>query len=151
MSEAVALSGTDTLIINDIVQSGLADGDFAVFDFPDDIAQIKVAKDGNMLVALSQKGNLADVTFRYIRGTTDDKTFNALVASFQANPSGFTLMQGEFIKKIGAGDGSNISDNYVFSSGVPSKLQPVKGNADGEPDQGVSVYKMKCKCARIIT
>jgi hypothetical protein len=150
--DQVALCGTDTIIINNIVQSGLGDADAGLLEFPNDVANIKKGKEGNMIAALNQLGTLGELTLRYLRGTADDKTMNSIVANFISNPSGFVMMTGEFIKKVGDGTGKVISDNYIASSGVPMRLPNVKSNAEGDPDQGIAVYKIKFgKVARIIT
>lgn len=150
--DSVALCGTDTLIFNQTVQGGLADGDFANVEYPDDIATMKIGKDGNVIAALNQAGRRAEVTVRYVRGSREDKAMNSLCTQWVTNPAAFTMLTGEYVKKVGDGTSKVASDNTVFSSGVPSRLPGVKGNAEGDADQGVAVYKIKFgRALRIIT
>ena len=148
----VALSGTDTVIQDGIVQSGLADGDAVLVEFKEDLAKVKIGKEGNASIALNQMGRMIEVTYRYIRGSTDDKAMNSRVQQFISNTAGFVLGTAEYIKKVGDGTGNAASDTIVASSGVPSRQPNWKSNPEGDPEQGISVYKWTfAKAVRIIT
>lgn len=140
---AVAMSGNDTLILNNRVFADFADGDFATLEFPNEIAAVKTGKNGNSIYALNATGKQAGFKVRLIRGSADDKFLNNLLSQQQANFAGFPLMTGEMTKKVGDGKGNITSDTYITSGGVFVKLVPAKSNAEGDTEQSVVVYEMK--------
>ncbi len=148
----VALSGQDTLVINNRILSDLADGDVAVLEYPNNIADVKTGKNGNSIYALNETGKNAELTLRLIRGSADDKFLNALLVAQEQNFAGTVLMIGEFIKKIGDGTGQIKSDTYLVSGGIFIKRVAAKSNVEGDVGQSVSEYKLKFSNApRIIT
>ena len=139
----VALSGNDSIIINNRVLSDLADGDVAVLDYPNNIAEVKTGKNGNSIYGLNETGKNAELTLRVIRGSSDDKYLNQLLVSQQQNFAGTVLMIGEFIKRLGDGAGKIASDTYIVSGGVFTKQVSAKSNVDGDTGQSVCEYKIK--------
>jgi hypothetical protein len=139
----VALSGADTITINNRILADLADGDIAVLTFPNEIAQVKTGKNGNSIYGLNESGKQSELVLRLIRGSADDKFMNGLLVNQQANFAGFVLMIGELVKKIGKGDGTLSSDIYILSGGVFTKQVEAKVNVEGDTDQSVSVYTIK--------
>lgn len=140
---AVAMSGSDTITINNRNITDLADGDCVELTFPNEIAQVKTGKNGNSIYALNEQGKQAEVKLRLIRGSADDKFMNNLLAQQQANFAGFVLMLGQFIKKVGDGSGNITSDIYILSGGVFSKQVEGKDNVEGDVAQSVSMYSLK--------
>jgi hypothetical protein len=139
----VALSGSDTIIINARIISDLADGDVAVLDYPNNIAEVKTGKNGNSIYGLNETGKNAELTLRVIRGSADDKFLNSLLVAQEQNFAGTVLMIGEFIKKLGDGAGNIASDTYITSGGVFIKRVGAKSNVEGDTSQSVSEYKIK--------
>lgn len=139
----LALSGNDTVIINNRPLADFADGDIATLSFPNDIMNVKTGKNGNSIYGLNESGRQADFKLRVIRGSSDDKFLNGLLAQQQNNPAGFPLMIGQFIKKIGDGRGNITNDTYITSGGVFSKQVEAKSNTDGDTAQSVAEYTMK--------
>lgn len=140
---AVALSGNDTISINNTILTDLADGNCVELTFPSDIAALKVGKNGNTVYALNETGKAADVKIRVVRGGASDQFLNGLLAAQQANFAGFTLMIGSFVKKIGTGSGVITSDTYPLSGGVFSKQVEGSNNVEGDVNASVAVYMMK--------
>jgi len=138
----VTLTGNDTILLNRRVISDLADADAATLGFPNEIASIKTGKNGNSIFALNESGKQCKVVLRVIRGSADDKYFNALLAQQQANFVATVLLSGEFIKKIGDGKGNVIKDTYIMSGGVFTKQVDAKSNAEGDVEQGISIYNI---------
>lgn len=148
----VAMSGSDTININNRVFADLADGDCVTLDFPNDIAQVKTGKNGNSIYGLNETGRQCELKIRLIRGSADDKFMNGLLAQQQANFAGFVLMIGQFIKKLGNGAGNIASDTYIVSGGVFTKQVEAKMNVEGDTAQSVSEYSLKFSNApRVIT
>lgn len=140
---AVALSGNDTVTINNYVFADFADGNVAELTFPHDIANVKTGKNGNSIYGLNESGKQADFKLRVLRASDDDKFLNNLLVQQQANFAGFPLMIGQFIKKVGDGQGNIASDIYNVSGGVFVKQVEGKSNVEGETEQSVSIYTLR--------
>lgn len=148
----IALSGQDAVVLNGRVFSDLADGNCVELRFPTDIMQVKTGKNGNSIYALNESGKQCEVDLRVVRGSADDKFLLNLLSNQQANPPGFPLMQGEFVKLIGDGKGNISNDTYVISGGVFVKIPEAKSNVEGDTEQSVVIYRMKFSNApRVIT
>lgn len=148
---SIASSGNDSLTINNYIFQGLADGNVVELNFPNDIAAVKIGKNGNALFALNQSGIMADMTMRVIRGSADDQFLLGLQTNQQNNFSGTILMQGSFVKSMGDGSGNLTSDTYVLGAGVFSKLTEAKSNVEGDTEQSVAIYHLKfAQAARVI-
>ncbi len=151
MSKA-SLTGADTIIINDRVITDLSDMDCVTLDFQMEIATLKTGKNGNVIYALNETGRECMVVIRVLRGSEDDKFFNALQSSQIANFSSFTLMTGEFIKKVGDGKGNVTSDTFIMSGGIFTKRTGGKSNVEGDTEQSVCMYEMKfANAPRVMT
>ena len=149
---AVALSGNDTLSINNYVFADFADGNIAELTFPNPIANLKTGKNGNSIYGLNETGKQAAFKVRVIRGSADDKFLNGLLSQQQADFSSFALMIGQFIKKLGDGQGNVKSDTYIVSGGIFTKQVEAKTNTDGETEQSVAIYEiMFSNAPRVIT
>jgi hypothetical protein len=149
---SIALSGNDTISINNVVLVGLADGNCVEMTFPNDIANVKTGKNGNSIYGLNESGKQCEVKLRVVRGSGDDKFLNNLLAQQQANFAGTVLMIGQFIKKIGDGSGNITSDTYIMSGGVFTKIPEAKSNVEGETEQSISMYTLKFSNApRVLT
>ena len=88
--------GSDSRVLNDY-----ADGDVVTLEFPNDIIGMKQGKNGNTLYAINQTGRECGVTLRLVRGSLDDAYFNDLYESMKADITTFTLMNAQFVKKVG--------------------------------------------------
>lgn len=148
----VALSGNDTIVINGRVINGLADGNCIELTFPNDIANVKTGKNGNSIYGLNESGKQCEVKLRIIRGSSDDKFLNNLLAQQQLNFAGTVLMIGEFIKKVGDSLGNVTSDTYIMSGGVFTKIPEAKSNVEGETEQSIAMYTLRFSNApRVLT
>lgn len=139
----VAMSGDDTISFNNRVLTDLADGMVVELTYDNDIATVKTGKNGNSIYGLNETGKQATVKVRVIRGSSDDKYMNGLLALQGQNFAGFPLMIGQFIKKLGDGQGNITSDIYVLSGGVFTKFVEGKSNVEGDTEQSVSIYTIK--------
>lgn len=138
----VALSGNDTVSINNTILTDLADGDAVTLDLPNDIMTAKIGKNSNAIFGQNQQGLLTEVKLRVIRGSADDKFLNTLLTQQFASPQTSILLLGEFVKLIGDGAGNVANDTYVLGAGVFKKFIPAKTNVDGDTAQSVSEYTM---------
>lgn len=138
----ISLTGSDSLSINNRILADFADADIAALTFPNDIAAVKTGKNGNSIYALNETGRQCVLTLRLIRGSSDDKFLNGLMAQQKNNFAGFVLMTGEFVKKAGDGQGSITSDVYLLSGGIFQKQVEAKSNSEGDTEQSVSIYTL---------
>lgn len=149
---SVALSGSDTINLNNQVLTDLADGNCVELTFPNDIANVKTGKNGNSIYGLNESGKQCEVKVRVLRGSADDKFLNNLLAQQQNNFAGTVLLIGQFIKKIGDGQGNITSDTYIMSGGVFTKQIEGKTNVEGETEQSIAIYTIKFSNApRVLT
>lgn len=148
----VSLTGSDTIVINSKVISDLADGDCVNMEFPNEMATLKTGKNGNVIYSLNETGQEATVVMRLIRGSSDDRFMNNLMAIQKQNFAGFVLLTGEFIKKIGDGEGNVRNDTYILSGGIFTKEIAAKNNTEGDVEQSISLYELKfSKAPRVIS
>lgn len=148
----IALSGSDTIVLNNNPLADLADGNCVELTFPNDIANVKTGKNGNSIYGLNESGKQCEVKLRVVRGSNDDKFLNNLLAQQQNNFDQTVLMIGQFVKKIGDGQGNVTSDTYIMSGGVFTKQVEAKTNVEGETEQSVAIYTMKFSNApRVLT
>lgn len=138
------LSGDDVISINDRIFTDLADGDFAMLSFENEVATVTTGKNGNSIYSLNTTGRQGLLTLRLLRASADDKYLNNLYNQQQkANFGGFVLMTGEFIKKVGDGQGNISNDTYILSGGIFKKEVDVKSNVEGDTEQSVSIYEIE--------
>lgn len=140
---AVALSGNDTINLNGTVLSDLADGNCVELTFPNELANVKIGKNGNAIYGLNTTGQQAECKLRIVRGSSDDQFLNQLINFQQNNFAGTVLIIGQFIKKLGDGQGNITSDTYILSGGIMTKIPEAKTNVEGEVEQSVSMYTIK--------
>lgn len=140
---AIALSGSDTISINNTVLTDLADGNCVELTFPNDIANVKTGKNGNSIYGLNESGKQCEVKVRVVRGGQSDKFLLNLLSQQQANFAGTVLMLGQFIKKVGDGTGAITSDIYILGGGIFTKIPEAKTNVEGETEQSITMYTMK--------
>lgn len=147
----VAMSGNDTLIIDQRVFTDFPNGDVGALTFPQGLVECKTGKNGNSTFALNNMGKQADHVIKLIRGSDDDKFMLSRLTGMQKNFPSFVLLQGSFTKNIGDGKGGVAADTYSLGSGAFVKLIEAKENADGDTEQNIAEYHLKwAKAIRII-
>ena len=76
--------------------------------------------------------------------STEERWFLASRIAEQLNDfSGFKLVSGQFIKRVGDGAGNLNSDIYQASGGVFTSIPGAITNVEGNVEQSVSVYEIK--------
>lgn len=140
MGQSLSLTGNDTLKLRDRVFADFADGDYATLTFPNDIAALKTGKDGNTIYALNETGRQCELVIRVLRGSSDDKFLQNILAEQKNDFSGFVTLEGELVKRVGDGQGNITADTYLVTGGVFTKNVEVKSSAEGDTDQSVAVY-----------
>jgi len=148
----LALTGSDTVTVNNQPLADFADGNCVELTFPNDIANVKVGKNNNAIFGYNAQGVIAEMKIRLVRGGNDDKFLNNLLVQQNNNFAGTVLLTGTFIKKLGDGAGNITSDTYILAGGVFQKIPEGKTNVEGETEQSVAMYSIKWASAvRAIT
>jgi hypothetical protein len=142
------MSGSDTIMINTRILADLAEGDCVKLTYPNEIASVKTGKNGNSIYGFNATGANAEVELRVVRGSSDDKFLNGLLAQQNGNFAGFVLLAGEFIKQMGDGTGKILNDTHALSGGIFTKAIEAKSNVEGDTEQSLSVYHMKFSSAQ---
>lgn len=135
-----ALTGNDTVILNERVIKDMADGSIVEIAYPNDRVAITTGKNDNTVYAEDRTGSNATLTLRVIRGSADDRWLNGLSIQQNRDLPSFTLLRGAFTKRVGDGYGSISYDNYVLIGGVFTKYPETQENLQGETEQGSTVY-----------
>ena len=139
----ISLNGNDTISINGILQTDLADGDVGHITFPNEFVTMKPGKNNNTLIAFNAMGQLAELTLRFIRGSVNDQQIYELYRSFVFSPATFNLVEASIVKVIGDGNGNITTDAYTLTGGVPMSVPEVKSNVEGDTEQGVTIWKLR--------
>lgn len=136
----MTLTGGDTLTLdgNNIVD--LCDGDTSTITFENNLVEYKTGKNRNSIFAKNEQGNNAVLSLRVNRGSADDKRLQRRLSEYDRNPTGFILVNGTFVKRLGDGQGNTVKDTYSLNSGIFTKNVDTKENIEGDTEQAVSIY-----------
>jgi len=139
---SVALTGKDTTIILDRVFKDFGEGDVINIEFPDNLVDTKVGKNGNAIVSLKNSGLRSNVTLRVLAGSPDDKFLNSQLVAFKNDPPSYVLMPAAFVKRVGDGKGNVTNVTYDMNGGFIEKIPGAKDNTEGESEQGEAIYNL---------
>ncbi len=142
MGGAVSLTGQDVISLNGRNFTDFADGDVAMLTFEADLVTTQPSKNGNVIYALNANGQKSKLKLRLLLGSPDDQYLSSLLASEQADFSGFTLILGSFVKRVGNGQGKVTNVIYNTLGGVVDRFPDVKINAAGDVNQSVSEWQL---------
>ncbi len=137
---SVSLTGSDVIIIGSRTLADLADGDTAVLDFPNNLAEGKVGKNGNSIVSFNSTGKTGTLTLRVVSGSPDDKYLNSEMTLYLEDPASYPMLTGEFVKRTGSSDGTTTSLVYILDSGFIQKIPNVKDNVEGDTEASISEW-----------
>jgi len=137
-----AVAGKDVVIIDGMVITALADGESIKLDFDTAIAQMKISKDGNSIYGMQYSGIIGKLSIRIVRGSYDDAILNSKLQQWLSDPTGFNLMSGSYVKRVGDGQGNVTSEIYQLAGGIFDKIPSGKTHSDGDTEQSVTVYTM---------
>lgn len=143
MALTIALSGDDTVQINNQVISTMANQDPGHITFPNERATVEQGKNGTTIYAQNNNGFICDLALRIVMGATDDQYLNSLSQQQDTAFSNFGLMTAVFTKRVGDGKGNITSVIYQLSGGIFSKGIEVKTSARGDVEQSVAVYPIR--------
>lgn len=139
----VALSGDDTLQINNQVFSTLANQDPVHLTFPNEMASVEQGKNGTTIYAQNNMGFVCEITVRLLLNGIDDKYLNSLLQQQTTAFSSFGLLTGVFTKRVGDGAGNISSTIYQLAGGIIQKGIEAKTSARGDVEQSVAIWPIK--------
>ena len=134
-----ALTGDDSIIINDIPLKDFANNDIGTLDLPNNLFDLATGKNGNTIFALDESGNNATLTVRLLMSSADDKRLNGMIPK----SDGFAqtiLATGSVVKQIGDGQGNVSYNTYVLAGGMVQKKPSIKSNVNADDSQAVIEY-----------
>lgn len=141
MASTYALTGKDTIIINDIPLTDFADGDIGNLEIPNNIFAMQTGKDGNTIFALDESGQNATLTVRVLMSSNDDKRLNGLIPKSDSFAETI-LMTGAVVKQVGDGQGNVSYNTYTLAGGMIQKKPNIKSNVNGDTTQAVVEYSI---------
>lgn len=144
----IAITGNDTLTLFDRVFNDLADGNVSELTYPNEKIQAKTGKNGNSIYSRNAQGNVADLTLRVVRGSSDDRFLLGKLNAQDADLPTSELATGQLIKKIGDGTGTVVNDTHDLRGGVFSRNVNVADNVEGDTEVAVAVYNLRFTNAR---
>lgn len=139
MGSSYALTGADTIIINDIPLKDFADGDIGTLEVGNDLFAMSTGKNGNTIFAYDEKGNNGTLTLRVLMSSGDDKRLNGLVPKSSEFASTI-LINGSVVKLVGDGEGHITSNVYLLKGGMVQRKPNLSSNVNGETEQAVVEY-----------
>lgn len=139
MGSTYALTGKDTIIINDIPLTDFADGDIGNLEIPNNLFAMQTGKDGNTIFALDESGQNATLTVRVLMSSNDDKRLNGLIPKSESFAETI-LMTGAVVKQVGDGQGNVSYNTYTLAGGMIQKKPDIKTNVNGDTTQAVVTY-----------
>lgn len=137
---SAALTGKDTTILSGRVFNDFAEGDVVVIDYPNNLTEGKVGKNGNVIYAFNAMGKVVTVKIRTLLGSSDDKFLNSKVTEYINDSASFVFLTGEFVKRVGDGAGNISNIIYLLDGGVVQKIPNAKENVSGDTEQAVAEY-----------
>ena len=142
MASTYALTGKDTIIINDIPLTDFADGDIGNLEIPNNLFAMQTGKDGNTIFALDESGQNATLTVRVLMSSNDDKRLNGLIPKSDSFAETI-LMTGAVVKQVGDGQGNVSYNTYTLAGGMIQKKPDIKTNVNGDTTQAVVTYTIQ--------
>ena len=142
-----SLTGSDTIIINDRVLTDFGNGDIATLTYSNESVAVTTGKSinsvGNSIFAFNETSRQADVELRVLKSSSDDKFLNSIKTGMDRDFAAFSLLVGQFVKRIGDGQGNVSNEIYNLSGGAFSQSIDSKSNVEGDTDQAIAIYKIK--------
>ena len=115
MGSSYALTGHDTIILNDLPLKDFADGDIGTLEISNDLFAMQTGKNGNTIFAYDEAGRNATLTLRILMSSNDDKRLNGLVPQHEGFES-TVLINGSVVKMVGDGAGNISYNTYLLKN-----------------------------------
>lgn len=143
MPGSVSLTGNDVVTLNGRVFHDFANGDIIKLDFTGDLIKVQASKDGNVIYGLNTEGRTSSLALKLLAGSSDDRYLNSLLASQLSDLSGFILIVGSFVKRVGDGAGNITNVIYNTLGGVIERFPSAKTSTTGDTEQSISEWMIR--------
>ncbi|MDE2019612.1 MAG: hypothetical protein KGJ13_04675 [Patescibacteria group bacterium] len=143
MALTVALSGSDTIQINNQVLSTLANQNPGRLTFPSELMNVEAGKNGVAVYAENKQGLIAELAIRLALGGVDDKYLNSLLQQQLTGFSSTTLITAVFTKRVGDGSGNITNVVYQLYGGMVQKGIEAIESASGDIEESVAVWPIR--------
>ncbi len=168
----------DSVAINGRIFSDFPDGDIAILELPNELAEIKKDKNGKSIFAFKKTGSIVNFALRILKGSEDDRFLNTLLSAQNLNPNNFILLSGRFSKVITVANSDSLTvglstyvdkkrgviaekyriytpatatDTYLLNDGVFLKNPSLRGNTEGDVQTLVTEYHLQfATCIRTL-
>ena len=141
MGFSTSLAQSDTLRLNNQVISTFANEDCGKLEFPNELVMVDVDKQGNGLLAINQKGLIADLDIRIVMAASDDTYLNSLLA--QQTGGSPTILSAVLTKNFADQKGNVTSVQMQLNGGAFLRGIPMMLSSVGNIEQTVAVYKFR--------
>ena len=141
MGYSTSLAQSDTLRLNNQVISTFANEDCGKLEFPNELVMVDVDKQGNGLLAINQKGLIADLDIRIVMAASDDTYLNSLLA--QQTGGSPTILSGVLTKNFADQQGNITSVQMQLNGGAFLRGIPMILSTSGNIEQTIAVYKFR--------
>lgn len=142
MGATYALTGDDSIVINNIPLRDFANGDIGTLELPNNLFEMETGKNGNTIFALDESGNNATLTVRVLMSSADDKRLNGMIPKSDGFASTI-LATGSVVKQVGDGQGNISYNTYLLAGGMVQKKPEIKTNVNGDIEQAVVTYVLQ--------
>lgn len=142
MGATFALTGDDSIVINNIPLRNFANGDIGTLELPNNLFEMETGKNGNTIFALDESGNNATLTVRILMSSADDKRLNGMIPKSDGFASTI-LATGSVVKQVGDGQGNISYNTYLLAGGMVQKKPEIKTNVNGDIEQAVVTYVLQ--------
>jgi len=143
MPGSVSLTGNDVVTLNGRVFHDFANGDVITLTFAAELVKVQASKNGNIVYGLNEDGKVSSLTLTLLAGSSDDRYINSLLAAQLQDLSGFTLIVGSFVKRVGDGAGNVTNVIYNTIGGIVKKFPEAKTNTTGDASQSVVKWELE--------
>lgn len=143
MPEQYVLTGADTLQIQGRTITSVCSGDWFKLLFPNEATAMEIGKNGNAIYSYDFRGEQGNSELMLLRGSDDDAFLQSLFVPMRQDFASFLLLQGQYIKRLGDGQGNIRREVCKMRGGVFGKRIEATSNAQGDLKQAISLWTMK--------
>jgi hypothetical protein len=134
------IASNDGLIINSRVITNFAGPKSILTEYPNDINDIHIFKNGNMIWMRKIQGLLVNITIKLMINSDDDKFLNSLFKSSQQNPNIFSPINMQHIKNTTNENGNLLQAIVDIPWAMFQKLPSMQDDSEGDVEQAISTW-----------
>lgn len=136
------IGSDDTFTLNGRIFNDFADGDNIKITPKTDTVNAKTGKNKNTSFNKNAEGDNADIVIRLMRGSGDDQFLQGMQASSDVDFPSTVLMNGEFVKRLGDGQGNVSRDVSSLSGVIIKRRNDSMENVEGQTEQSIVIWTL---------